>query len=75
MQETGQNINMDLVPVVSTSGQLKQQNVFSLSGELWLGLDHISSLISTGKWELEVDLVDWDGKGYKARYGNFKVGS
>ena len=47
---------------------------FNSNGELWLGLDQISALTSTGTWRLDVVLGDWDGQTYNARYNHFSVG-
>ena len=47
---------------------------FHSKGELWLGLDEISALTSTGTWRLDVVMGDWDGQTYTANYNKFSVG-
>merc|ERR1712098_149891 len=43
--------------------------------EVWLGLKSISALTSTGKWQLRVNLEDFEGNIYRAVYNSFKVDS
>jgi hypothetical protein len=40
--------------------------------ELWLGLDTISRLTSEGRWELMVELEDFQGVRYQALYSDFR---
>ena len=44
----------------------------SLSGDFWLGLEHIHEITSSGSYELRVDLVYQDKSAY-ARYSPFSV--
>ena len=44
-----------------------------LSGEFWLGLDHLHELASTEQ-ELRIDLHDYEGQHRWAKYGTFQVG-
>ena len=47
-----------------------------LSGEFWLGNDNLVTLTSDdsrGKWELRVDLEDWQGNTAWASYSDFKI--
>ena len=41
--------------------------------EMWLGLTTMAALTSTGTWELQVELEDYQGNTYIALYSNFKV--
>uniref|UniRef100_G1Q799 Fibrinogen C-terminal domain-containing protein n=1 Tax=Myotis lucifugus TaxID=59463 RepID=G1Q799_MYOLU len=52
-----------------------QQGFGSQLGEFWLGNDHIHALTANGTNELRVDLVDFQGKRYFAKYQSFRVGS
>ena len=45
----------------------------NVAKEYWMGLKKISALTANGRWELRVELVDFDGKKYFAGYDNFKV--
>ncbi|XP_069922786.1 ficolin-2-like isoform X2 [Oryctolagus cuniculus] len=44
-------------------------------GEFWLGNDHIHALTAEGTSELRVDLVDFEGNYYTAKYSSFKMAS
>ena len=46
----------------------------SVDKELWIGLKNMRDLTKEGQWQLRVDLTDWDGKTYFARYDSFAVG-
>ncbi|XP_026207146.1 microfibril-associated glycoprotein 4-like isoform X2 [Anabas testudineus] len=46
----------------------------SPSGEYWLGLENIYHLTSERKYELLVDMQDFDGRKVYARYTSFSVG-
>lgn len=48
---------------------------FASNGELWLGLDQLHAITSSGSWRLDVTLEDWNGATYTARYNRFSVGS
>merc|ERR1719318_705122 len=43
------------------------------SKELWLGLKYVTAITETGKWELRVDLEDYEGKQYSAIYSSFRI--
>merc|ERR1719318_651905 len=43
------------------------------SKELWLGLKYVRAITETGKWELRVDLEDYEGKQYSAIYSSFRI--
>ncbi|XP_038061073.1 angiopoietin-related protein 3-like [Patiria miniata] len=46
----------------------------SLSGEFWLGNDNLRSLTETeGKWQLRIDLEDWESNTAWAEYDDFKI--
>ena len=48
----------------------------NLSGEFWLGNDNLVSLTSNNsqlKWELRVDLWDWDNNTAWAKYQDFMI--
>ncbi|XP_052061294.1 ficolin-1-like [Mytilus californianus] len=45
----------------------------SLNGSFWLGNDNIHKLTSSGRYELRVDLSDWEGGTWYAIYKTFKV--
>ncbi|XP_063442542.1 fibrinogen C domain-containing protein 1-B-like [Mytilus trossulus] len=45
----------------------------SLNGSFWLGNDNIHKLTSSGRYELRVDLSDWEGGTWYAVYKTFKV--
>ena len=42
--------------------------------EFWLGLKRLSELTREGSWELLVELTDYRGTTYTARYTGFRVG-
>eukprot|EP00092_Neocalanus_flemingeri_P056049 GFUD01066376.1.p1 GENE.GFUD01066376.1~~GFUD01066376.1.p1 ORF type:complete len:323 (-),score=114.50 GFUD01066376.1:6-974(-) len=42
--------------------------------EFWIGLDELARLTKDGKWEMQVDLVDFAGNWYTGIYHNFRVG-
>ncbi|XP_030641457.1 microfibril-associated glycoprotein 4-like [Chanos chanos] len=44
-------------------------------GEFWLGLENIHQLTRGKKFELRVDMEDFDGKTAHAQYSSFSVGS
>ncbi|XP_077967358.1 fibrinogen C domain-containing protein 1-like [Styela clava] len=44
------------------------------AGEFWLGLKEISRLMKLGKYELRIDLQDFDGNWKYAYYKNFHIG-
>ncbi|XP_047007401.1 microfibril-associated glycoprotein 4 isoform X1 [Ictalurus punctatus] len=44
-------------------------------GEYWLGLEHIYQLTRKRKYELKVDLQDFDGVSVYARYSSFSIES
>ncbi|XP_070286430.1 ficolin-2-like [Myotis yumanensis] len=52
-----------------------QQGFGSQLGEFWLGNDNIHALTAQGTYELRVDLVDFQGTRYFAKYQSFRVGS
>ncbi|XP_059514477.1 ficolin-2-like [Myotis daubentonii] len=52
-----------------------KQGFCSQLGEFWLGNDHIHALTAQGTNELRVDLVDFQGTRYFAKYQSFRVGS
>lgn len=41
--------------------------------EYWMGLKDVAAITTVGRWELRVDLVDYNGKTYRALYSDFKV--
>ncbi|KAM5146428.1 ficolin-2-like [Mantella aurantiaca] len=41
--------------------------------EFWLGNDNLHKITSTGKWELRIDLQDFENKKLFAKYAEFKV--
>ncbi|XP_040260823.1 ficolin-2-like [Bufo bufo] len=41
--------------------------------EFWLGNDNIYKITSSGKWELRIDLQDFDSVNYFAKYSSFKI--
>ncbi|XP_041959287.1 microfibril-associated glycoprotein 4-like [Alosa sapidissima] len=45
------------------------------NGEYWLGLETIFSLTWRGKYELRVDMEDWEGGSAYARYLSFSIDS
>ncbi|XP_038058721.1 ficolin-2-like [Patiria miniata] len=46
----------------------------SLSGEFWLGNDNLRSLTETeGKWQLRIDLEDWEYNTAWAEYDDFQI--
>eukprot|EP00092_Neocalanus_flemingeri_P013055 GFUD01014069.1.p1 GENE.GFUD01014069.1~~GFUD01014069.1.p1 ORF type:complete len:303 (+),score=112.10 GFUD01014069.1:87-911(+) len=47
----------------------------NMTGEFWLGLDELARLTKDGKWEMQVDLVDYAGKTYTGIYHKFRVGA
>ena len=47
----------------------------SLTGEVWLGLDKIHRLTSSGSYKLRVDLEDFAGNPYYAEYDLFEAAS
>ena len=51
------------------------QKGFNSKGELWIGLDQLHEVTSSGKWRLDVVMGDWKDKNYTARYNEFSVGS
>ena len=46
----------------------------TLAGEFWFGLRKLNMLTSHNKWELRVDLEDFEGNHAYALYDEFKVG-
>ncbi|XP_019645246.1 PREDICTED: tenascin-X-like [Branchiostoma belcheri] len=50
------------------------QGFGDVSGELWIGLEHLHSLTSQQQHELYVYLEDWEGNTKYARYSTFAVG-
>ncbi|XP_006109150.2 ficolin-2-like, partial [Myotis lucifugus] len=52
-----------------------KQGFGSQLGEFWLGNDNIHALTANGTNELRVDLVDFQGNHYFAKYQSFRVGS
>ena len=47
----------------------------SLTGEFWLGNDHIYRLLTTSKqYELRIDLGDFEGNFRYAKYSTFRIG-
>ncbi|XP_059514468.1 ficolin-2-like [Myotis daubentonii] len=52
-----------------------KQGFGSQLGEFWLGNDHIHALTAQGTNELRVDLVDFQGNRYFAKYQSFRVGN
>ncbi|XP_038062890.1 microfibril-associated glycoprotein 4-like [Patiria miniata] len=51
-----------------------QSGFGQLSGEFWLGNNALRALTaSSAKWQLRVDLEDWDGDMRWAEYGEFSV--
>ena len=46
----------------------------NLTGEFWLGLDKIHRLTASRPSELRVDIEDWSGNNFYAKYGDFVVG-
>ncbi|KAJ3641837.1 hypothetical protein Zmor_028309 [Zophobas morio] len=47
----------------------------TLTGEHWLGLDHLYELTNSQRNELLIELVDWDMKNASALYDDFKIGN
>ena len=47
----------------------------NLSGEFWLGLENIYRLTSNESYKLRVDLEDFAGNTYYAKYDLFKIAS
>eukprot|EP00092_Neocalanus_flemingeri_P103558 GFUD01132542.1.p1 GENE.GFUD01132542.1~~GFUD01132542.1.p1 ORF type:complete len:281 (+),score=100.20 GFUD01132542.1:140-982(+) len=45
------------------------------TGDFWLGLDELARLTKDGKWEMQVDLVDYADKTYSGVYHKFRVGA
>ncbi|KAG8546641.1 hypothetical protein GDO81_030159 [Engystomops pustulosus] len=45
----------------------------SHQSEFWLGNENISSITSSGTWELRIDLQDFGFINYFAKYSSFKV--
>ncbi|XP_040261512.1 ficolin-2-like [Bufo bufo] len=45
----------------------------SRQSEFWLGNDIIHKMTSSGMWELRIDLQDFDGKSYYAKYSSFEI--
>ncbi|XP_053551400.1 ficolin-1-like [Bombina bombina] len=41
--------------------------------EFWLGNDNLHKITTVGKWELRVDLQDFDSKNYYAHYNSFQI--
>ncbi|XP_073456650.1 ficolin-2-like [Aquarana catesbeiana] len=41
--------------------------------EFWLGNDNLHKITSTGKWELRIELQDFENKMFFAKYAEFKV--
>ena len=50
----------------------KNMLIFCLS-EFWLGLTKVATLTLSGHWELQVELEDYNGVQYIARYNRFRV--
>ncbi|XP_039254554.1 fibrinogen C domain-containing protein 1-like [Styela clava] len=46
----------------------------TLSGEFWLGLDDVVTLLSSGEFEFRVDISDWEGNSAYALYSKFSMG-
>ncbi|XP_045179558.2 ficolin-2-like [Mercenaria mercenaria] len=44
-----------------------------ITGEFWLGNEHLSSLTATGDHELRIDIEDFNGNKAFAKYSKFKV--
>ncbi|XP_019638401.1 PREDICTED: uncharacterized protein LOC109480612 [Branchiostoma belcheri] len=51
------------------------QGFGDVSGELWLGLEHLHTLTTPTQNELYVYLEDWEGNSRHARYSTFSVGA
>eukprot|EP00092_Neocalanus_flemingeri_P040064 GFUD01043637.1.p1 GENE.GFUD01043637.1~~GFUD01043637.1.p1 ORF type:complete len:222 (+),score=77.78 GFUD01043637.1:115-780(+) len=47
----------------------------NVNRDFWLGLDELARLTKDGKWEMQVDLVDYAGKTYRGVYHKFRVGA
>eukprot|EP00092_Neocalanus_flemingeri_P045310 GFUD01050553.1.p1 GENE.GFUD01050553.1~~GFUD01050553.1.p1 ORF type:complete len:360 (-),score=110.91 GFUD01050553.1:68-1147(-) len=43
--------------------------------DFWLGLAELARQTKDGKWEMQVDLVDYAGKAYRGDYHKFRVGA
>ncbi|XP_063903520.1 techylectin-5B-like [Zophobas morio] len=52
-----------------------KQGFGNLSGEHWLGLDHLYELTNSKPTELLFELMDWDSKTVYALYNRFQIGS
>ncbi|KAJ3646887.1 hypothetical protein Zmor_024452 [Zophobas morio] len=52
-----------------------KQGFGNLSGEHWLGLDHVYELTNSKPTELLFELMDWDSKTVYALYSRFQIGS
>ncbi|XP_063929730.1 angiopoietin-related protein 1-like [Zophobas morio] len=52
-----------------------KQGFGNLSGEYWLGLDHLYELTNSKRTELLFELVDWDLKKVYALYDDFQIGN
>ncbi|KFB35434.1 hypothetical protein ZHAS_00002117 [Anopheles sinensis] len=47
----------------------------SLDGEFWLGLEYLHQLTSAEKYELVIEMIDYEGMYRYARYDHFEIGS
>ncbi|XP_044269917.1 angiopoietin-related protein 2-like [Tribolium madens] len=52
-----------------------KQGFGNLSGEFWLGLQHLYELTGDGKYQLLVEMEDWDYRRVYAHYNSFAIGS
>ncbi|XP_063903519.1 ficolin-1-like [Zophobas morio] len=52
-----------------------KQGFGNLSGEHWLGLDHLYQLTNSKPTELLFELMDWDSKTVNALYNRFQIGN
>ncbi|XP_063903855.1 techylectin-5A-like isoform X2 [Zophobas morio] len=51
-----------------------KQGFGNLSGEHWLGLDHLYELTNSKPTKLLIELMDWDSKTAYALYSKFQIG-
>uniref|UniRef100_H2ZHZ7 Fibrinogen C-terminal domain-containing protein n=1 Tax=Ciona savignyi TaxID=51511 RepID=H2ZHZ7_CIOSA len=55
---------------------IEYQGMFgNLSNEFWLGNENLHALTRSGKYELRIELENWENKKKFAKYSSFSIGS